>query len=79
MTHNKELTKVLPLSLTPSEIKELEEISKQFFGKANKSGMVRYWITKNSLKNCKSDGKLVDTGAKSLHIPRVRGSFPSEI
>ena len=54
---SKEITKVLNLSLTQSEIEQLKEISKQFFGKANKSGMVRYWINQNSLKNCKSEGK----------------------
>lgn len=42
----KEKTKVLNVSLTPSEIKVLKEISKEFFGKENKSGMVRYWINK---------------------------------
>ena len=46
----KEKTKVLNLSLTPSEIKALEEISKEFFGTTNKSAMVRYWITQ-VLKN----------------------------
>ena len=53
MTLNKEKTKVLNLSLTPSEIKHLEDISKEFFGTTNKSAMVRYWITqalKNALK-----------------------------
>lgn len=53
----KEITKVLNLSLTQSEIEQLEEISKQFFGKANKSGMVRYWINQNSLKKYTSGGK----------------------
>jgi len=43
----KEKTKVLNLSLTESEILALEKISKKFFGKENKSGMVRYWITKH--------------------------------
>jgi len=46
----KETTKVLNLSLTATEIKTLEEISKVFFGKENKSGMVRYWINKSKLK-----------------------------
>ncbi len=49
--HKKENTKVLNLSLTPSEIKTLEDISKDFFGKENKSGMVRYWINKHKSKN----------------------------
>lgn len=48
---NKETTKVLNVSLTPSEIKSLEEISKEFFGKENKSGMVRYWINKHKSKD----------------------------
>ena len=43
----KETTKVLNISLTPSEIKALEDISREFFGKENKSGMVRYWINKS--------------------------------
>ena len=47
----KETTKVLNLSLTPSEIKNLEDISREFFGKENKSGMVRYWINKHKSKN----------------------------
>jgi len=47
----KETTKVLNLSLTPSEIKTLENISKEFFGKENKSGMVRYWINKHKSKD----------------------------
>lgn len=42
----KEKTKVLNASLTPTEIKHLEDISKEFFGKENKSGMIRYWINK---------------------------------
>ena len=46
----KEKTKVLNLSLTPSEIKSLEEISKEFFGKENKSAMVRFWITQTKNK-----------------------------
>lgn len=47
----KEITKVLNLSLTPSEIKSLEDISREFFGKENKSGMVRYWINKHKSKD----------------------------
>ena len=50
MSKDKEKTKVLNLSLTPSEIKTLEEISKEFFGKENKSAMVRYWINKFKTK-----------------------------
>ena len=46
----KEKTKVLALSSTPTEIKRLEEISKEFFGKENKSGMVRFWINKHKSK-----------------------------
>lgn len=46
----KETTKVLNLSLTPSEIKTLEDISKGFFGKENKSGMVRFWINNHKSK-----------------------------
>lgn len=42
----KEKTKVLNASLTPTEINNLENISKEFFGKENKSGMIRYWINK---------------------------------
>jgi len=41
-----EKTKVFNASLTPLEIKNLEKISKEFFGKKNKSGMIRYWINK---------------------------------
>jgi len=44
MKETKEKTKVFNASLTPSEIKRLEEISKEVFGITNKSGMVRYWI-----------------------------------
>jgi len=33
-------------SATPSEIKELEKISKKVLGQKNKSGMIRYWINK---------------------------------
>ncbi len=51
MSKDKEKTKVLNLSLTPSEIKTLEEISKEFFGKENKSAMVRYWINKFKSKH----------------------------
>ena len=47
----KETTKVLNLSLTPSEIKNLEYISRDFFGKENKSGMVRYWIKNHKTNN----------------------------
>ena len=46
----KEKTKVLNVSLTPSEIKTLEEISKEFFGKENKSGMIRFWINSHKSK-----------------------------
>lgn len=54
----KEKTKVLNLSLTPSEIKTLEKISKEFFGKENKSAMVRYWINKFKIeKRIILDGK----------------------
>jgi len=42
----KEKTKTLALSLTETEIKDLEDISREFFGLTNKSGMVRYWIKK---------------------------------
>jgi len=42
----KKTTKVLNISLKPSEIKDLEDISREFFGLTNKSGMVRYWIKK---------------------------------
>ena len=44
MKETKEKTKVFNASLTPTEIKRLEEISKEVFGTSNKSGMVRYWI-----------------------------------
>jgi hypothetical protein len=47
----KEKTKVLNVSLTPSEIKALEKISKNFFGKENKSAMIRYWITQAKKSN----------------------------
>jgi hypothetical protein len=46
----KEKTKVLNVSLTPSEIKRLEEISKEVFGKENKSGIIRYWINNHKSK-----------------------------
>ena len=46
----KEKTKVLNVSLTPTEIKRLEKISKDVLGAENKSGMVRYWITKHKSK-----------------------------
>jgi hypothetical protein len=45
----KEKTKVFNASLTTTEIAELETISKHFFGKANKSGMIRYWININKI------------------------------
>ena len=47
----KEKTKVLNASLTPTEIKNLEDISKEFFGTENKSGMIRYWINKYKSKD----------------------------
>ena len=46
----KEKTKVLNVSLTPTEIKRLEEISKEVLGTENKSGMVRFWINKHKSK-----------------------------
>jgi len=45
-----ELTKAVTLSLTELEEQNLIKVSKKFFGKSNKSGMVRYWITQ-ALKN----------------------------
>ena len=39
-------TKAVTLSLTEQEEKDLVKVSEKFFGQANKSGMVRYWITK---------------------------------
>ena len=53
----KEKTKAVTLSLTEQEEQALIEISENFLGTSNKSGMVRYWINQNNLKNCKSDGK----------------------
>ena len=50
-------TKAVTLSLTEQEEKDLIKISENFFGTSNKSGMVRYWINQNNLKNCKSEGK----------------------
>jgi len=47
----KEKTKVLNASLTPTEIKRLEEISKEVLGTANKSGIIRYWINNHKSKN----------------------------
>ena len=47
----KEKTKVLNVSLTPIEIKRLEEISKEVLGTENKSGIIRYWI--NNFKSNK--------------------------
>ena len=47
---NKEKTKAVTISLTQQEEKDLIEISENFFGTSNKSGMVRYWITQ-ALKN----------------------------
>jgi len=48
-------TKAVTLSLTAKEEEELKNISKEFFGKENKSGMVRYWITQHNTK--KSDDR----------------------
>ena len=47
----KEKTKVFNASLTPTEIKRLEEISKEVLGAENKSGIIRYWINKFKSKN----------------------------
>jgi len=47
----KENTKVLNVSLTPSEIKRLKEISKEVLGAENKSGLVRYWINNHKSKD----------------------------
>ena len=49
----KEKTKAVTLSLTKQEEKDLIKVSKEFFGTSNKSGMVRYWITK-ALKNAQT-------------------------
>ncbi len=46
ITQVKEKTKVLNVSLTPTEIKQLEILSKEFLGVENKSGIIRYWINK---------------------------------
>jgi len=43
----KEKTKAVTISLTGQEEKDLIEVSKQFFGQSNKSGMVRFWIKKS--------------------------------
>jgi len=59
----KQKTKAVTLSLTKNEEQDLINISEKFFGTSNKSGMVRYWITQNNLKNCKSEGKIM----ASLH------------
>lgn len=50
----KQKTKAVTLSLTEQEERDLSSISEEFFGTSNKSGMVRYWITKN-----KSVGKKI--------------------
>jgi hypothetical protein len=42
----KEKTKAVTISLTAQEEKDLIQVSEKFFGKSNKSGMVRYWIKK---------------------------------
>ena len=47
---SKEKTKVLNVSLTSSEIKRLEEISKEVLGVENKSGIIRYWINNHKSK-----------------------------
>jgi hypothetical protein len=47
----KEKTKVFNASLTPTEIKRLEEISKEVLGAENKSGIIRYWINNHKSKN----------------------------
>ena len=47
----KEKTKVFNASLTPTEIKRLEEISKEVLGTENKSGMIRYWINNHKPKD----------------------------
>lgn len=40
----KDKTKAVTLSLTEQEEKDLIKLSKELFGKSNKSGLVRYWI-----------------------------------
>ncbi len=47
----KEKTKAVTISLTEQEEKDLVKISEEFFGKPNKSGMVRYWINKFKTKH----------------------------
>jgi hypothetical protein len=47
----KEKTKVFNASLTPTEIKRLEEISKEVLGTENKSGIIRYWINNHKSRN----------------------------
>tara|TARA_B110000093_G_C12765512_1_gene324374 strand:+ start:570 stop:719 length:150 start_codon:yes stop_codon:yes gene_type:complete len=47
----KEKTKVLNVSLTPTEIKRLEEISKEVLGTENKSGIIRYWLNNHKSKD----------------------------
>ena len=46
MDYKKEKTKAVTISLTELEEKYLIQISENFFGQSNKSGMVRYWINK---------------------------------
>lgn len=50
---SKEKTKPRTISLTDTEFENLEKISKDQFGRENKSGMIRYWINK-ALKNIRS-------------------------
>lgn len=50
-------TKLFNASLTEDEIKALEYISKDFFGKSNKSGMIRYWINSNRLDKAEVRGQ----------------------
>jgi len=40
------MTQSVTLSLTKQEEDDLIEVSEKFFGRSNKSGMVRYWTMK---------------------------------
>ncbi len=50
-------TKKVTFSMTKTEETKLEDIATEVLGSANKSGMIRYWINKHNLKNCKSASK----------------------
>ena len=69
-------TKVVSLSLTEDEEKDLIRISKEILGNSNKSGLVRYWINQanseriNEMRKYRKDNSITNESGVGIRTAK---------